>query len=56
MLYFHCGAIGANSMTFGEYAWTNRLAILITNKKTQILKNKSDGFLRPAFVTLMIEI
>ena len=44
MLYLHGGAIGANSMIFVEYAWTNRLVIVITKKKIQTSKNKSDGF------------
>ena len=56
MLYFHGGAMSANSMIFDEYAWTNRLVIMITDKKTQTWRNKSDGFLRAMFVTLMIEI
>ena len=56
MLYFHGGTVSANSMIFDEYAWTNRLVIMITNKKTQTLRDKSDGFLIATFVTLAIEI
>ena len=56
MLYFHSGTVTAHSMIFDEYTWTNRLVIMITDKKTQTSKHKSDGFLRAIFVTLKIEI
>ena len=44
LLYFHYGAIGANSMTFGEYAWNNRLVIVITNKKNTDLEKQVRRF------------
>ena len=38
VLCFHSGAFTANSMTLDEYAWTNRLVILITSKKDTSLE------------------
>ena len=56
ILDLHGGAVTANSMIFNEYAWTNRLVILITNNKNTDLEKKSEGFLNAMFVTLTIEI
>ena len=44
MLYFHGGAVYANSMIFDEYAWTNRLVIMITNKKNTNLERQVRRF------------
>ena len=44
MLYFHDGAVNANSMIFGEYAWTNRLVIMITNRKNTKLERQVRRF------------
>ena len=44
MLYFHGGTVSANSMIFDEYAWTNRLVIMITNKKNTDLEKQVRGF------------
>ena len=44
MLYFHGGAVSANSMIFDEYAWTNRLVIMITNKKNTNLERQVRRF------------
>ena len=44
MLYFHDGAVNANSMVFGEYAWSNRLVIMITNKKNTDLEKQVRRF------------
>ena len=44
MLYFHGGAVTANSMIFDEYAWTNRLVIMITNKKNTDLERQVRRF------------
>ena len=44
MLYFHGGAVNANSMIFDEYAWINRLVIMITNKKHTDLEKQVRRF------------
>ena len=44
MLYFHGGVVNANSMIFDEYAWTNRLVIMITNKKNTDLEKQVRRF------------
>ena len=44
MLYFHSGAVNANSMIFDEYAWTNRLVIMITDKKNTDLEKQVRRF------------
>ena len=44
MLYFHGGTVSANSMIFDEYAWTNRLVIMITNKKNTDLEKQVRRF------------
>ena len=44
MLYFHGGTVSANSMIFDEYAWTNRLVIMITNKKNTNLERQVRRF------------
>ena len=44
MLYFHGGAVTATSMIFDEYAWTNRLVIMITNKKNTDLEKQVTRF------------
>ena len=54
MLYIHSGTVNANSTIFDEYAWTNRLVIMITDKPD--LENKSDSFLKAMFVILTIGI
>ena len=38
MLYFHSGTVTAHSMIFDEYTWTNRLVIMITDKKNADLE------------------
>ena len=44
ILDLHGGAVTANSMIFNEYAWTNRLVILITNNKNTDLEKKVRRF------------
>ena len=44
MLYFHGGAVSANSMIFDEYTWTNRLVIMITDKKNTGLEKQVRRF------------
>ena len=44
MFYFHGGAVSANSMIFNEYAWTNRLVIMITDKKKTDLEKQVRRF------------
>ena len=44
MLYIHSGAVNANSMIFDEYAWTNRLVIMITDKKNTDLEKQVRQF------------
>ena len=44
MLYFHSGIVTAHSMIFDEYVWTNRLVIMITDKKNSDSKHKSTVF------------
>ena len=44
MLYFLGGAVSANSMIFDEYAWTNRLVIMITDKKNTDLEKQVRQF------------
>ena len=44
MFYFHTGAVNANSMIFDEYAWTNRLVIMITDKKNTDLEKQVRRF------------
>ena len=44
MLYFHGCTVSANSMIFDEYAWTNRLVIMITNKKNTNLEKQVRRF------------
>ena len=44
MLCLHSGAVNANSMSFDEYAWTNRLVIMITNKKNTDLEKQVRQF------------
>ena len=44
MLYFQGGAVNANSMILGEYAWTNRLVIMITNGKNTNLERQVRQF------------
>ena len=43
-LCFHSCAVTANSMILDEYAWTNRLVILITNKKDTSLEMQVERF------------
>ena len=44
MLYFHGGAVTATSMIFDEYAWTNRLVIMITDEKNTDLEKQVRQF------------
>tara|TARA_B100001057_G_C22332846_1_gene750215 strand:+ start:173 stop:586 length:414 start_codon:yes stop_codon:yes gene_type:complete len=44
MFHFHGGAVSANSMIFDEYAWTNRLVIMITDKKNTDLEEQVRRF------------
>ena len=44
MLYFHGGTVTAHSMIFDEYAWTNRLVIMITDKKNSDLETQVRRF------------
>jgi len=44
MLYFHSSIVIANSMIFDEYAWTNRLVIMITDKKNSDLETQVRQF------------
>jgi len=44
MLYFHGGTVNANSMIFDEYAWNNRLVIMITDKKNTDLERQVRRF------------
>tara|TARA_B100001057_G_C22213365_1_gene705436 strand:+ start:168 stop:581 length:414 start_codon:yes stop_codon:yes gene_type:complete len=44
MPYFHNGAVNGNPMIFDEYAWANRLVIMITNKKNASLEKRVRRF------------
>ena len=44
VLYFQGGVVNANSIIFDEYAWTNRLVILITHKKNTDLEQQVRRF------------
>ena len=44
MLYIHSGGVNANSMIFDKYAWTNRLVIMITDKKNTDLEKQVRKF------------
>ena len=44
VLCFLSGAVTANSMILDKYAWTNRLVILITNKKDTSLETQVKRF------------
>ena len=44
ILYLHSGAVNANSMIFDKYAWTNRLVIMITDKKNTDLEKQVRQF------------
>ena len=44
ILYLHSGAVNANSMIFDKYAWTNRLLIMITDKKNTDLETQVRRF------------
>ena len=44
VLCFHSATVTANSMILDKYAWTNRLVILITNKKDTSLKMQVERF------------
>ena len=46
VLCFHSGAVTANSMILDKYAWTNRLVILITNKKDTSLETQVKRFFK----------
>ena len=42
--YFHNDSVTANSIILDKYAWTNRLVILITNKKDTSLERQVKRF------------
>ena len=44
ILHLHSGAVNANSMIFDKYAWTNRLVIMITDKKNTDLEKQVRQF------------
>ena len=44
MLYFLSSVVNANPMIFDEYAWTNRLVIMITDKKNTDLEKQVRQF------------
>ena len=44
VLCSHSGAVTANSMILDKYAWTNRLVIMITNKKNTDLEKQVRRF------------
>ena len=44
VLCFHSAAVTANSMILDGYAWTNRLVILITNKRDTSLETQVKRF------------
>ena len=44
ILHLHSGAVNANSMIFDKYAWTNRLVIMITDKKNTYLEKQVRQF------------
>ena len=44
ILCLHSGAVNANSMIFDKYAWTNRLVIMITDKKNTDLEKQVRQF------------
>ena len=44
MLHFYVGTVNANSMIFDEYAWNNRLVIMITDKKNTDLERQVRRF------------
>ena len=44
MLHVNGGAVSANSMIFDEYAWNNRLVIMITDKKNTDLERQVRRF------------
>ena len=44
ILHLHSGAVNANSMIFDKYAWTNRLVIMITDKKNTNLEKQVRQF------------
>ena len=44
MFCFLSGAVTANSMILDKYAWTNRLVILITNKRDASLETQVKSF------------
>ena len=46
ILHLHSGAVNANSMIFDKYAWTNRLIIMITDKKNKDLEKQVRHFFK----------
>ncbi len=44
ILFLQSGAVNATSTSFDEYAWTNRLVIMITNKKNTDLEKQVRQF------------
>ncbi|MFL2844924.1 MAG: DUF4174 domain-containing protein [Candidatus Puniceispirillaceae bacterium] len=49
MLFFHGGAVNANSLIFDEYSWANRLLIMITSKKNSDLEKQVRRFFETHF-------
>ena len=46
VFYFHSAAVTANFMILDQYAWTDRLVILITNKKDTGLERQVKRFFK----------
>ena len=44
ILYFDGSAVNANTVIFDKYSWTNRLVIMITNKKNTNLEKQVRRF------------
>ena len=44
ILYFHGSEVNANALILDEYAWTNRLLIMITDKKNADLERQVRRF------------
>ena len=44
ILYFHGSEVNANALILDEYAWTNRLLIMITAKKNTVLERRVRQF------------
>ena len=44
MLFFHGGAVSADSVILEEYSWTNRLVIMITDAENSDLEKQVKRF------------